>query len=191
MLEILSTNTTIIGSTLPGKTFEETFALFEAFMKNGHTFPHLTSNTETPIKDVTTQGESTTLAISIPYLTSLATSYGITDSEVVNVDDLTLIGPEEMPSSYFFFNKKRKDIVRREVQQKGVITKRKKMVYDGQGQSDAKFTKQLADSLGAFATTNLWSIDKLRKPLDQKNLITEKLQNDLRQIGNFQGKIKL
>jgi hypothetical protein len=106
--------------------------MFEAFMKHGHTFPQMTSNTETHVKDVTTQGESTALAIPIPSLTPLATSSGIPGSEVVNVDDLTPIEPEEMPSSDFFFSKKRKAIVRREVQQKGgVITKRKKMVYDG------------------------------------------------------------
>jgi hypothetical protein len=77
--DILSTNKTITVSTLPGKTFEETFVLFEAFMKHGHTFPQLTSKTEIPIKDVTTQGEYTTLAISIPSLTHLATSLGIPD----------------------------------------------------------------------------------------------------------------
>jgi len=72
-----------------------------------------------------------------------------------------------MNSSDFFFNKIKKAIVRREVQQKGgVITKRKKMIYDGQGQSDLKFTRQVADSLGAFATANLWSVDKLREWLE-------------------------
>jgi hypothetical protein len=79
MPDILSMNKTITISALPGKTFEETFALFEAFMKHGHTFPQLTSNTKIPIKDVTTQGGYTALAISIPSLTHLATSLGIPD----------------------------------------------------------------------------------------------------------------
>jgi hypothetical protein len=29
------------------------------------------------------------------------------------------------------------------------------MIYDGQGQSDPEFAKEVADSLGAFATANL------------------------------------
>lgn len=96
---------------------------------------------------------------------------------------LTPIEPEEMSSlDFFFFSKKRKPIVRREIQQKGgTIVKSKKLIYDGQGQSDPKFARQLADSLGAFATANLWSIDKLREQLDQKNLLIEQLQNYLKQ----------
>jgi hypothetical protein len=43
-------------------------------MKHGHTFPQLNSNTETHVKDVITQGESTALAISIPSLTPLETN---------------------------------------------------------------------------------------------------------------------
>ena len=54
------------------------------------------------------------------------------------------------------------------------------MIFDGQGQSDLEFTKQVVYSLGAFATDNLWSIDKLKEKLGQKNLLIEKLQNDLR-----------
>jgi hypothetical protein len=56
------------------------------------------------------------------------------------------------------------------------------MIYDGQGQSDPEFTKEVADSLGAFATANLWSMDNLRKQLDQKNLLIEQLHNDMQQM---------
>ena len=45
------------------------------------------------------------------------------------------------------------------------------MIYDGQGQSDPKFAKQVANSLGDFATKNLWSIDNLRDKFDQKNIL--------------------
>jgi hypothetical protein len=60
---------------------------------------------------VTTQGESTTLAIPIPSLTPLATSSEIPGLERVNVDYLTPIELEEMTSLDFFFTKKRKAIV--------------------------------------------------------------------------------
>jgi hypothetical protein len=104
-------------------------------------------------------------------------------SEVINIDDLTPIEPEDMPSSNLFFNKKRKAIIRRESRQKeGVTTKNHKMIYDGQGQSDPEFAKEVADSLGAFATANQWSVDNLRKQLDQKNLLIEQLHNDMQQM---------
>jgi hypothetical protein len=181
--EIFPKDTTITGISIPGKNNQESLALFEAFMKHGHSFPQLLTNTKTPVKYITNQGESTALSIPIPSLTPLATSSDLPCSEVINIDDLTPIEPEEMPSSYFFFNKKRKAIIRRESQQKGgVITKKQRMVYDGHGQSDPEFAKQVADSLGEFATTNLWSVDQLRKKLDQKNILIEQLHNDMKQI---------
>jgi hypothetical protein len=36
-------------------------------------------------------------------------------------------------------------------------------VYDGKGQNDPEFAKEVADSLGAFATANQWSVDNLTK----------------------------
>ena len=56
------------------------------------------------------------------------------------------------------------------------------MIYDGQGQSDPEFAKEVADSLGAFATANLWSIDNLRKQLEKKNILIEQLHNDMQQM---------
>jgi hypothetical protein len=38
-LETLSKNTTFTRIAIPGKTDEESLALFEDFMKHGHTFP--------------------------------------------------------------------------------------------------------------------------------------------------------
>jgi hypothetical protein len=60
------------------------------------------------------------------------TSFGTPSSEIVHVDDITPIFPEEMPPSSFFFNKKHKAIVNKESRQKdGVVTIRYKIVYDG------------------------------------------------------------
>jgi hypothetical protein len=115
--ETLSKDAIITGISIPGKSDQELLALFEAFMKHGHNFPLLLSNTETPVKDVTNQGESTALISPIPSLTPLATSFDLPCSEVINIDDLTPIEPEDMPSSDLFFNKKRKAIIRRESRQ--------------------------------------------------------------------------
>jgi hypothetical protein len=45
------------------------------------------------------------------------------------------------------------------------------MIYDGHGKSHPEFAKEVENSLGAFATGNLWSVDNLRKHLDQKNIL--------------------
>jgi len=63
-------------------------------MKHGHNFPQLFSNTKNPAKDVTTQGEYTTLSNLIPSLTPLATGSYLSSSEVIHVYDLTPIEPE-------------------------------------------------------------------------------------------------
>ena len=55
------------------------------------------------------------------------------------------------------------------------------MVYDGYGQSEPEFEKQVEDSLGEFETTNLWLVDKLRVKLGHNNHLIMQLQNDLRQ----------
>ena len=39
------------------------------------------------------------------------------------------------------------------------------MVYDGNDQDDTEFTKEVAGSLGSFATANQWSMDNLVEQL--------------------------
>jgi hypothetical protein len=111
--DTLSKDTIVKEQTLPGKTSQEKMPMFEAFMKHGHVFHQITSNTETTLKYINIQGESNTLTSPIPSLTPLASSIEIHGTEVVNVEDMTTIEPEEMPSLEFFFNKKWKDIVQR------------------------------------------------------------------------------
>ena len=85
-----------------------------------------------------------------------------------------------MHPSSFIFNKKRKAIVQKESQQKdGLVTERKKIVYDGKGQDDPEFSKEVEDSLGAFVIANQWSVDNLTKQLQQKSLLVEQLQNEI------------
>jgi hypothetical protein len=123
------------------------------------TTPADTSNT-------TKQQQSTEIGTPITSLTPLQSSFENPNSKIVFVDDLTPISPKEMPPSEFFFSRKQKAIVKRESDQKdGVITKRKRMVYDGNNRDDPKFTKEVARSLSSFATTNQWSVDNLAEHL--------------------------
>ena len=62
---------------LTGKTLQETWEMFEAFMKHGHIFPQITSNTETPLKDISTQGKSIALTSPTTFLTPLASNFEI------------------------------------------------------------------------------------------------------------------
>jgi hypothetical protein len=69
--ETLPKDSIITGISILGKTNQDLLALFEAFMKHGHNFPLLLSNIETPMKDVTNQGEYVALTLPIPSLTPL------------------------------------------------------------------------------------------------------------------------
>jgi hypothetical protein len=71
-----------------------------------------------------------------------------------------------MPPSDFFFSKKRKAIVKKESHQKdGLITKRMRMVYDGNDRDDTEFAKEVVGSLDAFSTSNQWFVDNLAQQL--------------------------
>jgi hypothetical protein len=64
-------------------------------------------------------------------------------------------------------------------QKDGVITKRKRMVYDGNNQDALEFAKEVVGSLGSFSTTNQWSVDNLDEQLRHKCLLVEHLQSQI------------
>jgi hypothetical protein len=102
----------------------------------------------------------------ISALTPLQSSFGTPNLEVILASDLTPIPLEEIPPLNFFFSTKRRAIVRRESQgREGVVIKRQRMIFDGQGLKDSELTKEMVGSLGAFATANLWSVDNLAEQL--------------------------
>jgi hypothetical protein len=102
---------------------------------------------------------------------------------VVFIEDLTPISVEEMPPSNIFFSKKRKVVVKREVHQKeGVPVKRHRVLYDGQAQEETYFSMDVADSLGAFATTNQFSVGNLKEKLKQKDLLVSQLRDQVKTV---------
>jgi hypothetical protein len=111
-------------------------------------------------------------------LTPLQSSQGNPNSEFISIEDLTLISVEEVPPSDLFFSKKRRDIVKRETHQKdGATVKSKRMLYDGQGLDDLKFSKKMAGSLGAFAMANQYLIENIAEQLKQRYLLVRQLQD--------------
>jgi hypothetical protein len=153
-------------------------AQLEAFLKQGQdTSPSTPSK---PVAHTAEKQPSTEIGSPIASLTPLQSSFRIPSSEVIFIGDLTPISPEEMPPSDFFFSKKRRAIVKRETHQKdGAIVKRQRMLYDGQNRDDTEFAKEVAGSLGAFATANQWSVENLAEQLQHKSMLVEKLQKQI------------
>jgi hypothetical protein len=163
-----------------GLNDQELLASLEAFMKDDHASPPSSPVTTTITPNVTSAKKSTALISPIPLVTPLSTSFEVPSSEVIHLDKLTPILPKEMPPSSFFFNKKRKAIIRKESHQKeGVTTKKHIIVYDGHEKNDPEFAKEVADSLGAFTTANQWSVGNISKQLQEKSLLVERLQNEM------------
>jgi hypothetical protein len=81
-------------------------------------------------------------------------------------EKLTPISVEEIPPNEFFFNKKRKVVVRQELyQEAGTVSKKFKILTDGRNMKKEEFTTQIAGTLGAFATTNQYSVETLKDQL--------------------------
>jgi hypothetical protein len=53
-------------------------------------------------------------------------------------------------------------------------------LYDGQGLDDAYFDREMAGSLGAFATKNQYSVDNLVEQLKQRDQLVRLLQSQVK-----------
>ena len=70
---------------------------------------------------------------------------------------------KELPPNEFFFDKKRKAVVKREYYQEGELTAKKyKVLTDGKDKKNEQFTMEIARTLGAYATTNQFSVRVLK-----------------------------
>jgi hypothetical protein len=157
----------------------------ETLLKQKQMVPPLSPITPTDTSQTVEGKKFTEIGSPITTLTPLQSSFRTPGPEITFASDLTLIPLEEMPPSNFFFSMKRRAIVRRESHQKeGVVAKRKRMIFDGQGLEDSELTKEMVGSLGTFATTNQWSVENLAEQLKQRNLLISQLQNQIRTIEN-------
>jgi hypothetical protein len=76
-LEASSKDTIEKEQNLSGKTFQETWEMFEALMEHGHVFPQIALNIENPLKYIFNQGKFIALIYPIPSLTPLASIFEI------------------------------------------------------------------------------------------------------------------
>jgi hypothetical protein len=87
------------------------------------------------------------------------------------------ISVEELPPNEFFFDKKRKVVVKQELyQREGIVAKTFKIMTDGKVVKEEEFTEEIAGTLGAYAMENQYSVGTLKVQLKRKNLLISKLE---------------
>jgi len=140
----------------------------ETLTKQGEDRP--LSSPDKSTTDETGNRLSTEIGNPIQIVTPLQSTRGNPNIEVILIGDLTHISIEEIPPSDFFFSKKRKVVVKKEMHQKeGATVKKHGLLLDGQNLEDEDFATEVVGSLGAFATSNLFSVNNLKERLKQRN----------------------
>jgi hypothetical protein len=113
----------------------------------------------------------------IASVTPLQSTQGGVNEGWIFGEELEPIRAEELPPNEFFFDKKRKAVVKREVYQEGESTTKKfKVMTDGRNKKKEEFATEIAGTLGAYATANLYSVEMLKKQLEAKNRLIKTLE---------------
>jgi hypothetical protein len=100
----------------------------------------------------------------ITSITPLQSAQGDVSEGWIFGEELRPIRAEELPPNEFFFDKNRKVVVKREFYQEGESTVKKlKVMMDGMNKRKDEFATEIAGTLGAYATTNQFSVEMLKK----------------------------
>jgi hypothetical protein len=119
-----------------------------------------------PATDVTPKQPSKEIGSPIAIITPLQFTKGNPDAGWIFNEELMPISVEELPPNEFFFDKKRKAMVRQELyQREGVVAKKFKIMTDGKAVKEEEFTDEIAGTLGAYATANQYSVGTLKAQL--------------------------
>jgi hypothetical protein len=95
-------------------------------------------------------------------------------------EELRPIRAEKLPPNEFLFDKKRKEVVKREFYQEGESTTKKyKVMTDGKNKKNEQFATEIAGMLGAYASTNQFSVGLLKNQLKRKNFLIKTLKSRL------------
>jgi hypothetical protein len=113
----------------------------------------------------------------ITYVTPLqSTQRNIEEGRIFD-EELRPIRAEELPPNEFFFDKKRKAVVKREFyQDEGSTAKKFKVMTNGKNKKNEKFTTEIAGTLGAYASANQFSVGVLKNQLKKKNRLIKTLE---------------
>jgi hypothetical protein len=113
----------------------------------------------------------------ITSVTPLHSAQGDVSEGWIFGEELRPIRAEELPPNEFFFDKKRKAVVKREFYQEGESTIKKfKVMTDGMNKRKDEFATEIAGTLGAYATANQFSVEMLKKQLKEKNRLIKTLE---------------
>jgi hypothetical protein len=86
------------------------------------------------------------------------------------------------PHLIIFFSKKRGAVLKWEIHLVGERTiKRHKVIIDGKKLKDGEFAKELVGTMGAIASTNIYSVRNLTTMLEQKDQEIIQLQDRLKE----------
>jgi hypothetical protein len=139
-----------------------------------------TKTPELPKKQdpVDTPGKSTKqIGEPITSVTPLQSTQGNIEEGWIFNEELRPIRAEELPPNEFFFDKKRKAVVKREFYQEGESTAKKyKVMTDGKNKKNEKFATEIAGTLGAYASANQFSVELLKNQLKRKNRLIRTLE---------------
>jgi hypothetical protein len=130
---------------------------------------------------VSTPGQSSKkIRDPITSITPLQSTKGNIDAGWIFNEELRPIRMEELPPNEFFFDKKRKDVVKREFyQEEGSTTKKFKVLTDGKDMKKEEFMTEIVGTLGAYATANQFSFGVLKNMLKKKNRFIKTLEAKL------------
>jgi hypothetical protein len=136
-------------------------------------------------KDVPEKTRGTTskkLGSPVTSLTPLQSTYGNPHEGALYVSDLEPISRDEIPSSDYFFSKKRRAILKQEIHPRGDgMVKKHRVIIDGKKLKDGEFATEIAGTMGVLASTNLYSVGSLRTMLEQKDQTIAQLQGKLKE----------
>jgi outer membrane biosynthesis protein TonB len=113
----------------------------------------------------------------ITSVTPLQSAQGNVQEGWIFGEELRPIRAEELPPNEFFFDKKRKAVVKQEFHQEGESTVKKyRVITDGKNKKKDEFATEIAGTLGAYATTNQFSVAALKNQLKAKNQLIKTLE---------------
>jgi hypothetical protein len=146
--------------------------------KELETIPEIMKNVPEKIGGTT----STELGSPITSLTPLQSTFGTPHEGVLYVSDLEPISRDEIPPSDYFFSKKRRAVLKQEIHPRGEgMIKKHRVIIDGKKLKDGEFATELAGTMGAIASTNMYSVGNLTTMLEQKDQTIIQLQDKLKE----------
>jgi hypothetical protein len=119
-----------------------------------------------------TVGGTTSKEIGSPIttLTPFQATFGNPHEGILYVSDLEPISRDEIPSSDYFFSKKRSVVLKQELHPVGERTvKKHKIIIDGKKLKESEFSTELAGTMGAIASANMYSVGNLITMIEQKD----------------------